>query len=534
MESNCYMTIGPPGTGKTTRLVSKAGEAAEAWGGDKVMICSLTKTAAHEVRSRNVPLPKTSVGTVHSHCHRLLGRPEICEGHLKEWNERNPTLAVTNARTSADDSGEPVAASGGFGDRAYAQYTVHRARMTPRDNWGFYAQEFAPKWEEWKAETGYMDFEDLIDIAGRDYEHAPGKPYLIYADEAQDFSASEVNLLKKWSQGAKVVFFGDLDQTIFQFRGASPRAFYDLHIPKDHKIVLEDSHRVPRAVLERSLNWIRKVSDREDVVYRPRPEEGEVIHAPHLHFRDPATLLRDAQKHLDAGRTVMLLATCGYHLDAIIAHLRRDGIPFHNPYSSHNGRWNPLGQRSGTSSTDRMLAYLAAQEKGRWDLGDLIAWIECVSSDVLSRGAKKRVKDWEDAEHPPVITDQDVADLFDTPETQMEALSSAWQGDLSWFRRNLMSSREKPMEFPMRVYSRVGQGIKKDPQIVVGTVHSVKGGQADVVYLCPSLSRAGYENWSGSRSDRDMIYRLFYVGMTRAFQTLVLCNDLSPMQVEWN
>jgi DNA helicase II / ATP-dependent DNA helicase PcrA len=532
MYSNCYMTIGPPGTGKTTDLVKNAARAAELYGGDKVMICSLTKTAAYEVRSRGIALPHSSIGTFHSHCHRLLGRPEIAQGHLKEWNERHPMMQLSGRSDDPDDSGEAMSGPREY-DGVFNRYTIARARLQPRESWAWDVAQFARKWEEWKAETGYLDFEDLIEIASRDYDRAPGNPYVIYADEAQDFSASEVYALKKWSEHCKVVFSGDLDQTLFQFRGASPRAFYDLQIPATQKRVLETSYRVPQQVLETSLKWVRQIHSREDVVYKPRGAEGEVVRAPHLHFRDPLRLLLDAQKHLDAGKSVMFLGACGFHVEPIVTHLRAEGIPFHNPYAAHNGRWNPLAQRAGTSSTDRLMAYLAAREKGRWELQDILAWVEVISSDVLSRGAKKRLDEWKKAENP-IVTDEDISDLFATEEDQRAALSAAWQGDTGWFQKNLLASKAGALEFPLRAYGRVGEQIKQEPKVVVGTVHSVKGGQCDVVYLCPALSRAGYENWVGPRDQKDMIYRLFYVAMTRAYETLVLCGDMSPMKVEWN
>jgi len=543
MSRNCYMTVGPPGTGKTTDLVANASRAVDLYGGDKVMICSLTKTAAFAVRQKGVPLPNNSVGTLHAHCHRLLGRPEIAEGKLKEWNERCPRLPLTGGRTTPDDSGEPVPTSQAGGDRVFARYTINRARMVPRDEWDSSVNDFARSWEEWKAETGYMDFEDLIEVAARDYDRAPGSPYIIYVDEAQDCSASEVNLLAKWSENAKVVFSGDTDQSIFAWRGASPEAIWNLGIPASQRRVLETSYRVPDAVLKQSLGWIRKVSSREDVVYKPRGADGQVVRSPHLHFRDPATLMRNAQKHLDEGKTVMFLGACGFHVDPLIAHMRKEGIPFQNPYAVQNGRWNPLAPRQGASSTDRLLAYLAAREKGRWELRDILAWVEVISSDVLSRGAKKRLDEWKKAENP-IVTDEDISDLFATEEDQRAALSAAWQGDLSWFQRNLIASKSGAMEFPAKVYKRVGPEMgqygnpgtpfEKYPLVRVGTIHSAKGGEADVVYLCPALSRAGYENWVGPRDQKDMIYRLFYVAMTRAYETLVLCGDLSPMKVEWN
>jgi superfamily I DNA/RNA helicase len=66
---------------------------------------------------------------------------------------------------------------------------------------------------------------------------------------------------------------------------------------------------------------------------------------------------------------------------------------------------------------------------------------------------------------------------------------------------------------------------------VVGTVHSVKGGQADVVYLFPDLSRAGDSHYQVSGPLRDSVLRVFYVGATRARETLYICQRENAMAV---
>ena len=65
----------------------------------------------------------------------------------------------------------------------------------------------------------------------------------------------------------------------------------------------------------------------------------------------------------------------------------------------------------------------------------------------------------------------------------------------------------------------------------MGTIHSVKGGQADVVYLFPDLSRAGDEQYQCVGAARDAVVRLFYVGVTRARQTLYICQPESHRAV---
>ena len=59
----------------------------------------------------------------------------------------------------------------------------------------------------------------------------------------------------------------------------------------------------------------------------------------------------------------------------------------------------------------------------------------------------------------------------------------------------------------------------------------MKGGEADVVYLFPDVSEAGMLEWIADNKRRDSVVRQFYVGMTRAKETLVVCPPASPLNV---
>ena len=84
--------------------------------------------------------------------------------------------------------------------------------------------------------------------------------------------------------------------------------------------------------------------------------------------------------------------------------------------------------------------------------------------------------------------------------------------------------------YTLRVVRNFGPEV--EPWIIVGTIHSVKGGEADDVVLFPDLSPAGYSEYM-STENRDRILRLFYVGMTRARDRLVLCERSAPRAVDW-
>jgi len=68
-------------------------------------------------------------------------------------------------------------------------------------------------------------------------------------------------------------------------------------------------------------------------------------------------------------------------------------------------------------------------------------------------------------------------------------------------------------------------------KLMVGTCHSAKGGEADVVILFPNISSAAtdYAHEYGT----DAIVRTFFVGMTRARHGLYLCQSCGEDSVSW-
>jgi superfamily I DNA/RNA helicase len=112
----------------------------------------------------------------------------------------------------------------------------------------------------------------------------------------------------------------------------------------------------------------------------------------------------------------------------------------------------------------------------------------------------------------------------------------AFKGDykqlLDWWHRRLAAPFHSRVKFPMEVALRTGpKALNAVPKAIVGTIHSVKGGEADVVFLFPDLSPAADIAYQRYGPERDSVIRLFYVGMTRARKALYVCQRESSMAV---
>ncbi len=104
------------------------------------------------------------------------------------------------------------------------------------------------------------------------------------------------------------------------------------------------------------------------------------------------------------------------------------------------------------------------------------------------------------------------------------AVDAGLSGDLDWFEENMTAAKKSSAKFPLSIArNRGAEQLAATPSVVAGTIHSVKGAEADVVYVFPDVSRAGIREWTGSPEQQASVYRLFYVAMTRARETLVVC-----------
>lgn len=517
------VVIGPPGCGKTTWLARQVELAVAA--GERPVVMSLTRAAAREAASRGLPLKQGDVGTLHSHAWRALDRPEIAESakHLKRWNKLHPYYAMQLATRDIDeDNATPSGES--FSNELMTKWQLIRARMESEDDLSPAAKKFVKAWREWTTHNNLVDFTGLIEQSLKTTFWAPSHPTVIFIDEAQDLSKLELSLLMHWASDAdRLVMVGDPWQNLYEWRGTDADAFSQITEDGVQR-VLSQSYRVPKAVHAKAMQWIRNMYGWSPIEYAPTDEPG-AVHENAATWQAPEEMLDSVQESIANGKTVMVLTSCAYMLTPLVSLLRERGIPFHNPYREKSARWNPLGKRRGVSAVDRILAFLAPSSSYsmRWKEGDVEAWTRIVNAKATIRSGRRK----------------DIASINDDLNTAediltREAMDAVWNADLDWLKFHALSERKTSLEYPIRVVKAQGyDALRQSPRLIIGTIHSVKGGEADEVFLCPDLSGAGMDQWESGAVSQAGIYRLFYVAMTRAKETLHLCDPASDYAVSF-
>lgn len=510
-----FRVYGPPGTGKTTWISKQIKRAVQKYPSKSVYACSFTRAAAEELVQKDVLLPRSNVGTIHSLCYHQLGCPPIAETEpdiIEEWNERHPADGLTCEGQSILD--EPVEADERAGD------WLRRWNLERNQNPEAEATGVAWEWEQFKEETGCVDFTDLLLKAPPDLPHLS----VLMVDEAQDLTPLQLEAVRSWGKDANTfVMVGDDDQVLFRWMGASPDHLLT-PIPEEQKRVLSHSYRLPRRVHEKAHDWIQKLEDRrEEKEFTCTDREGEV-NMRGLNLDSPRALVSEAQ---DRDGTVMILASCSYMLNGVITELRKQGVPFHNPYRRNRGDWNPL-----RSTTKRVANFLTWMDHPTAE--NLWSWIKMIrATDNLHHGAKTEIEEY--AKEGRDVADTDIERWLKSPDL----INACMDGDVDWLRENVTSQYTNGLEFPIKIAKKSGtDALVSKPNIIVGTYHSVKGGQADHVYLFPDISPKAYKGLQGHnpvvRERKDDLIRQFYVGMTRAKESLHLCQPKnSKLSVPW-
>ena len=469
-----YKVIGPPGTGKTRRLLNEVQKYVKKGTSlNRIGYFAFTRKAAGEARDRylNVEthLSKKDIKhfqTLHSLAFNNLGLKE--ENVMQELNYKRIGEECGIQVTYA--SYETNSWNGIFSSDSEYLNLINLARVrqtSPLEELDrnehlakierFKLDAIAKEIYDYKKTNGLIDFTDMLDkflIKG----NVNNKFDVIFVDEAQDLSLIQWKMIQKIEEDNKcdVWVAGDDDQAIFGWAGADVDSFIDW---KAEEIPLQQSERVPSEIQIKALQIIDRVQDnRLSKDYFPKKETGEIL----LQFKLSAIDMTKGDW--------LILARTNPLLKPIPRYLKSQGLFF------ETAQGNSIGKT-------------LFEDIGYWNQmrkGEKIPEIQ--EQRVLEKMSKRDdTKEWYDAFDQVALSKKD-------------------------YLRSMLAN---------------GEDLSKEPRIKVSTIHGAKGGEATNVVLFLNQTKNTMKAAKKSVTKQDEEYRVWYVAVTRTMQKLYLikCNN---------
>ena len=575
MDTSPHVTrlFGGPGSGKTTALLDRVDEMLDdGIDVNDILVVSYTRAAASEVRerlgerlNRSPKSLRGNVCTMHAKAYELLNlsrgdvvgekhKEAFCEEYGLEFEDENRSARRRSARSTT--LGNKIIATSQWLQRTERdvaewydvpfKWNEEEVRLPPEiDERAQTGNKYTPTWPSdddridipeairawraYKGDEGIVGFADMLERV-QQRSLLPNVDHLVI-DEFQDITTLQYGVYEEWKPHMKsVLIAGDDDQVVYAWQGADPNLLLDEEVDDD--IVLPNSYRLPSRILNVVNTQISHIDKRQDKDLKPRKEGGsvEAVRSPSV-----LDLVRNVRMTLeeDDDGTVMVLFRARYQMFQFMDEFIGEGIPF--TALTDQRMW-----------TDRLRDYVTAIES--LDDGNPINGLqarrlgEMLADSAFGTGDRDDYFDAFDALEEEAGV-EDITDLEVDPGFVDEYAPFA-PGPRS--AADMLTRVSNFQERSVDAYFS-GNYRGADPERVrVGTIHSAKGREADHVFVATDLTEKVVEQMAASVEDPERVpgdgeftkrsdpiptmtdneRRVFYVGMSRARERLVLLEGL--------
>ncbi len=284
-DGPCAVYAGP-GSGKTRVVTLRAARLAAS--GRRLLVTTFTADATEEMRSRLAGILEKSqaanvtVSTMHA----------LCLQTLKAHGSPFHLLTDPHLQRNLAESAKAAEIEGGV--RAFLSQISYQKNLgvTPQTYKADSSQEdrdFLRCWKDYekiKAGKNLREFDDLIlDTAAlleneeAVRQEAARKFTHIIVDECQDMNLPQYTVAFALGRDHRnVMLVGDLDQSLYAFRGADTRTFQLFAKNAQTKVYeLRENYRSTRSILQFADSLIRQDEERRPIDFVPTRDEGDPV-----------------------------------------------------------------------------------------------------------------------------------------------------------------------------------------------------------------------------------------------------------------
>lgn len=412
-----------------------------------------------------------------------------------------PEIVPTTPRTQAGEDGKKICSHSTPIGSSEAEHT-----FTDED------REIIGRYEFSKRQDGKVDFTDLLlRFAGIRFgndlrpENAyqegstPADVRVWFVDEAQDNSPLLDDVVRRLTEQAEEVHIaGDPHQAVYGFAGSDPMRFRDWKFISDKRTLLRRSWRNPECVLE----WAEKMLLQKDWYETRQPfsefDGGSVALVLRSDFMTWLTQLTRMPKDS------LIIARAWFMLQPIKTHLDQHSIPWQSCNEKMPSRWQAPAKIAYTlAMRDLAQGRKISEQDFRRIIDTLNQKLD--QKELFRRGEKTRWKKLE-CSNTLQYSLKDTTTLGATEHFVELVESGKWLFDMPLLINDAIE--------------KFGVDNVRNPKIRLGTVHSVKGLEANDVYcLADSTERC----FAQDGNDEDL--NLKYVAITRTIENYRLVVD---------
>lgn len=494
--------LGPPGTGKTTKLLSLVEYYLDKGvPPDRIGYFAFSRRAAHEAVTRakdKFKLEKNAFPyfrTLHSLAFKQMGINAKNLVTSEHYDEISRWLKIPKFNSMMDAEDGPFV-DFGYGDKYLQTMFMARTCMVPlkdmyhQSEASLYVNWSELEWvnrcyDEFKKRRQLYDYTDLLEqfVA---HELAP-RLEVAFIDEAQDLSPIQWQMAHLIERCAEETYIaGDDDQAIYRWAGAD----VDYFIRLDGEVsVLDRSYRIPSSHHEVSQNLINRIASRRQKIFQPKDERGVV----QWHSDSMSVDLAEG--------TWLLLGRTKAMIRRLEEEVTVKGHLFTTKLNSNDKNDIPLA--------------IEAWERLRGGGEATVDEVRLVYKYMERSQVAHGFKTMPNADESRTYTIRDLTNDFGLLH------SDPWASGL------------KRIPESTRVYleacEKRGENVGSKPRIHISTIHGAKGAEADNVLLLTDFNPPNERRIRFNKHLLDDEKRVFYVGLTRAKSELHLIH---PMRTE--